>query len=133
LKFREVCEFSGRGDEVWARASDLEAVPIYWHGTREFVVARSEVRISADIKFAFGGRGKAEVVVNEENRTVTINYLRGPFKGRQTIAVGNHAVEAVWDVSFNGAFKLLGRWNESHFRAGTKNALRRLCSGSASV
>jgi hypothetical protein len=43
--------------------------------------------------------------------------------------VKENAVEAEWDVTFNGAYRLLGPWNASHFRSGTRNALMRLCEG----
>jgi hypothetical protein len=133
LKFKETCEFTEARDEVWARASNLDAIPVYWHGTKEFEVTRGEGKIGAEVVFAFGGRGMAEVAVDEGSRTVTINYLEGPFGGRQTIAVGERAVEAEWDVSFKGVYKLLGPWIGSHFKSGTRNALKRLGTGSTEV
>lgn len=84
---------------------------------------------AADVVFAFGGKGKAEVTVDDASRTLTIEYLDGPLRGKQGIMVRDGAIEAEWDVTFKGALKLLGPWNASHFRSGTKNALRRLCEG----
>jgi hypothetical protein len=128
MKFEEKCEFSGDSSEVWARVSNLEAIPAYWHGTREFKVTKGREKTTADVVFAFGGKGKAEVAVDEGSRTLTIKYLDGPFEGRQTIAVKEGMVKAEWDVSFKRAFRLLGPWNKSHFMSGTRKALKRLCS-----
>jgi hypothetical protein len=133
VEFEEKCEFSADPSEVWTRVSNLDAIPTYWHGTKEFKVMRSGEKSFADVVFAFGGKGKAEVVVDESERRLTIDYVDGPFKGRQTIAVRNNTVEAEWNVAFKGAFKLLGPWNESHFKSGTRNALKRLCSTSAEL
>ncbi len=131
MRFLERREFNGDPGQVWARVSNLETIPTYWHGTKEFRVKKSGEKTSADITFAFGGKGKAEVFLDEKGRTLTISYVEGPFRGRQTVAVTDNAVEAEWDVAFKKVFRLLGPWNASHFRSGTGNALKRLCEGSA--
>jgi len=117
---------------VWERVSDLASIPLYWHGTREFRVGEDAGRKTADVVFAFGGRGSALVTLDEEGRTLTIEYVRGPFRGRQTVTVKDGEVVAAWDVSFNGVYRVLGPLNESHFRGGTRNALKRICSGDPS-
>lgn len=126
MRFQEGCEFKGDPSEVWARVSNLEAIPAYWHGTKEIRITRSEDKIKADVVFAFGGKGKAELIVDERDKTMTINYLEGPFKGRQSVSVRDNIVQAEWDVTFKGALRVLGPWNERHFRSGTRNALKRL-------
>jgi len=127
VRVQERREFSIDPGEVWGRVSNLEAIPMYWHGTKELRVTRTGKKVAADVVFAFGGKGKAEVTVDDASKTLTIEYLDGPFRGKQRIMVRDGAVEAEWDVIFNGAVKLLAPWNASHFRSGTKNALRRLC------
>jgi len=131
VRFVERCQFGGKPEEVWARVSDLDNIPAYWHGTKEIKVTREGTRTSADVVFAFGGRGKAEVTVDEQRRTMTLDYFSGPFKGKQTVTVKENAIEAEWDVVFTGAYKLLGPANASHFRSGTRNALKRLCADPA--
>jgi hypothetical protein len=129
VKFLERREFVGDPREVWERASDLEAIPSYWHGTKEISLARSGGETKADLVFAFGGKGKAEISVDEPAMALTLNYVEGPFRGTQTVTVKGSAIEAEWDVTFKGAFKILGPWNASHFRSGTRNALLRLSTG----
>lgn len=133
VRFVERREFSGDPADVWARVSDLGAIPSYWHGTKEFEVRVEGEKTKADVLFAFGGRGSAEVAVDEKRRTLVINFVRGPFNGTQTVAVADNVVEAVWDIDFNGAYRLLGPWEASHFRNGTRNALKRLCLGSSEI
>jgi hypothetical protein len=130
MRFTERCEFSGDPVDVWTRVSNLGALPSYWHGTREFKVREDGKKVMADVVFAFGGKGTAEVEVDEKGRTLTIDFVDGPFRGRQTVAVRDNAVEAEWNVDFRGVYKLLGSWEKSHFRTGTRRALKRICSGS---
>ena len=129
MKFIERREFTVDPNEVWGRLSNIQTIPKYWHGTREFTATTSGGRITADIVFAFGGKGKAEVIVDNQGMTLTFDYLNGPFKGTQKVVVKENAIEAEWDVTFKGAYKVLGPWNASHFRSGTKHALTRLCEG----
>ncbi len=130
MQFTERHEFAGDPSAVWARVSNLEAIPSYWHGTKEFKVREDKGKTKADVVFAFGGRGNAEVTVDASFMTLTIDFVRGPFTGRQSVAVKGNTVEAGWNVDFRGAYKILGPWNASHFRTGTRKALERICSGS---
>lgn len=129
MKFVERQRFASDPAGVWARVRDVDAIPTYWHGTRELRVTARGEKVSADVVFAFGGKGKEEITVDDQTRTMTINYLSGPFTGTQRVSVAESEVEAEWDVSFRGALKLVSRWNESHFKSGTRHALERLCAG----
>ena len=114
---------------VWRRVSDIEHIPEYWHGTKYITVSeRNGPRMSADVNFAFGGEGEADIIVADAERTVTITYISGPFAGTQTIKVGDGAVKARWEIKFKGMFRLVSSWNEGHFRSGTVHALERLCA-----
>ena len=129
VRFTERREFGGDPAEVWGRVSNLGEIPSYWHGTKELRITGTGETTTADVVFAFGGKGRVEVNVDGASRTLTIHYMKGPFKGKQTVTVTNGSIEAEWDVTFTGVLKLLAPWNASHFRSGTKNALRRLCEG----
>jgi hypothetical protein len=129
VRFIESHVFEGDPLVVWERVSDLASIPLYWHGTREFRVGEHDGRKIAEVVFAFGGRGSALVTVDEKSRTLTIEYVRGPFGGSQTVTVKDDEVVAAWDVRFNGIYRVLGPFNESHFRGGTRNALKRICAG----
>lgn len=129
VHFEETRKLEGDPSAVWKRASDIDDIPKYWHGTRTLeVVGESGGVAHAKIKFAFGGSGEADISKDDEKRILTIDYTSGPFTGRQTVTVDGGQVVAVWDVKFRGVFRLASKWNEGHFRSGTVHALERLTS-----
>ncbi|PSO08589.1 hypothetical protein B9Q04_04810 [Candidatus Marsarchaeota G2 archaeon BE_D] len=127
VQFEEkiVCDKST--DELWGRVSSLDDFTKYWHGTKHLSYTVNGGAIEADIVFAFGGSGHANIEIDNASRTLTITYVQGPFKGTQKIWVEKGFIASSWNVEFNGVYRLLGGWNEKHFRQGTTNALRRLC------
>ena len=134
MRFEEAKRFEGDASEVWKRASAIDQIPKYWHGTKTLeVVSESGGASHARIKFAFGGSGEADISTDEEKRTLTIDYKSGPFTGKQTVEVDDGEVVAVWDVKFKGVFRLASKWNESHFRSGTVHALERLTAPGTQV
>lgn len=58
-EIRRDIKFSEDPGEAWARVSNIEAVPTYWQRTKEFKVTRSGEKTTADVLFAFGGKGRA--------------------------------------------------------------------------
>jgi len=127
MLFEESAKFDGDANEVWRRASAIEEIPTYWHGTRSLEVAsKSGNSTRVRVRFAFGGSGEAVVSADEATRTLTIDYKSGPFTGKQTIIVGDGYIAAKWDVRFRSVYRLASRWNEGHFRSGTTHALQRL-------
>ncbi|MDG6928864.1 MAG: SRPBCC family protein [Nitrososphaerota archaeon] len=130
MHFEETLDFEGDPEEVWRRASNVAEIPRYWHGTRSIEAVGAEGgKVHVKVEFAFGGRGEADIVTDEAGRTVTMEYRSGPFTGRQTVAVSGRRLVATWDVRFRGFFRLASRWNEGHFRSGTRHALERLAAG----
>jgi len=131
MQFTESLKFTPAPDEVWERASDVEAIPHFWHGTRSIQIVEKKPSGSLDVsvRFAFGGAGKADVTIDNANRVMTVAYYSGPFIGTQKITVKDQEITARWDIKFNGLFKLVSGWNERHFRSGTVHALERLGSG----
>jgi HSP20 family molecular chaperone IbpA len=131
MQFQESKMLEGEvAGEVWKRASAIRDIPKYWHGTRSLDIVRNDggpVRVK--VKFAFGGSGEADVSIDEEKRSLTIEYRSGPFTGEQVISVDNSSIKATWDVKFRSVFRLASKWNEGHFRSGTVHALERLVSG----
>ncbi|HUK80473.1 MAG TPA: hypothetical protein VLU91_07400 [Nitrososphaerales archaeon] len=131
MQFRESLKLDGGVSDVWKRASAVQDIPRYWHGTRSLEVAEENgdvVRVR--VKFAFGGWGEAAISVDEEKRAMTIDYVTGPFTGRQVIAVSDDSVTTSWDVKFRSIYRIASKWNEGHFRSGTVHALERLARGS---
>jgi hypothetical protein len=132
MRFEETLSLSGDAAGVWKRASTVNEIPNYWHGTRSLeVIGESGGVAHVKVQFAFGGSGEADISTDEEKRTLTIDYMSGPFTGRQTVIVNDASVVARWDVKFRGAFRVASKWNEGHFRSGTVHALERLAADAA--
>ena len=129
MHFEETRRFDGDAAEVWKKASMINEIPTYWHGTRSLEMVGAQGGVAhVKVRFAFGGSGEADISTDQEKRVLTIDYTSGPFTGRQTVKVGDGNVSAAWDVKFKGAFRLVSKWNEGHFRSGTVHALERLTS-----
>ena len=131
MLIKESLALAGDPAVVWRRVSDLASFPSYWHGTRALEILDSRgPETRARFTFAFGGKGMASITARESERTLSIEFTSGPFLGTQLISVSDRAVSAVWDIRFRGAYRLLSKWNEGHFRSGTRNALLRLTASS---
>ncbi len=105
-------------------------IPKYWHGTRSLEVVDEQQGVTrVKVGFAFGGSGRASISKDDVRRVLEIDYLSGPFTGRQLLTVGDESVVAEWDVRFKGVTRLVSKWNEGHFRTGTVHALERLVKG----
>ncbi len=132
MLIEERLAIEGDPTEVWERLSDVGRIPEFWRGTRSLEVlgrktdAEGREVVKARVRFAFGGAGEAEITVDGAKRTVSWAYHSGPFKGTQTASVVGRALEARWDIRFNGLYKLTTSWTAGHFRSGTVHALERL-------
>ncbi len=130
MLIEESLGFHGREEDVWKRVAAIDDIPKYWHGTKSLrrcgAVGENP---EFDVKFAFGGTGRAVIKKDDKGRTLTIDYMSGPFKGRQVVAVDSARISAKWDIEFVGLYKLASSWNARHFRSGTRNALQRLVTG----
>lgn len=136
MLIEERVAFDGDPAAVWARLSDIDRIPEFWHGTRSLqVLSRAKQgdveSAKAKAKFAFGGTGEVEITADGGAMTLTSDYVSGPFKGKQVVRVAGNALEARWDVSFTGVFKLTSGWTGGHFRSGTVHALERLAGKAA--
>lgn len=123
--------------EVWARLRDVEHMPMYWHGHREVVVIESSGNeYLARVKFAFPAPGKlnvglAKITIDENDKSITINHLKGPVRGvvkawidedSGTIACEYDVRVSAWQVPFKW-------WVRRHFMRGVAHALERITSG----
>ena len=135
MLIQERVEFNGDPSVVWERLSDIDRIPEFWHGTRSLQIMGRESKgpgretVNARAKFAFGGSGGVEITADKATMTLTSNYTSGPFKGAQVVKIVGNAIEARWDVSFTGVFKLTSSWTAGHFKSGTLHALERLSGG----
>lgn len=128
-------DFQDDPDALWARLSDVERIPEYWHGTKSLRVLEKVEggKVIAAARFAFGGSGKVEITTDAASKTLVQRYLSGPFTGTQTVSVIGKRLEARWDIEFHGLFKIGSGRTAGHFRSGTVHALERLAGGEAQL
>jgi len=121
-------DFDDDPEVVWKRLSDVERIPEYWHGTKSLRVLETADggKLIAAVKFAFGGSGKAEITTDAETKTLLLRYLSGPFTGTQTVRIVGKRLDARWDISFHGIFRIGSGRTAGHFKSGTIHALERL-------
>ena len=124
-------DFEDDPDAVWGRLSDVEKIPDYWHGTKSLrVVEKADGKVTAEVRFAFGGSGKEEITTDASSKTLSQRFLSGPFTGTQTVRISGKRLEARWDIEFRGIFRIGSGRTAGHFKSGTVHALERL-SGAA--
>ena len=120
----------GSADKVWRVLSDVEAMPRYWRGHREVrVLSRDGNTYMVRIKFAFPGPGNggiARIEVHEKERTVLINYLKGPIKGYVRNYVDSNTLVSQWDIKITPLLLIMKPWIRKHFMNGAINALKRI-------
>ncbi len=124
-------DFEEDPDVVWARVSDVQKIPEYWHGTKSLKVVENVdgKKLIAAARFAFGGSGNVEITTDEATRTLLLRYLSGPFTGTQTVRIVGKRLEANWDIEFHGVFRIASGRTAGHFKSGTVHALERLRDG----
>lgn len=121
-------------DDVWKVLSSWERTTEFWKGTREIN------RIGEDlfqIRFAFPGTGKMELLRDQPGMTVTEKYLSGPFKGTKTTSITEDGsrtrLKTEWNVVLSPMLMFGKSSIQKHFAEGTANALRRISDASESV
>lgn len=120
----------GLSELVWARLSDVESIPNYWHGHRELkVLDKRAGAVLVQVRFAFPGpmnRGRAEISVDPARREVVVHYMEGPFTGVAKNSVDGGVIKSVWNIRLSPLLIPLKSWILRHFREGAERALERL-------
>ncbi|GGP20690.1 hypothetical protein GCM10007981_09790 [Thermocladium modestius] len=130
MKFQVSKKIDAPDEDIWRIVRDVNGIPKYWHGTRNLtIIGKEGDGIRARVQFAFPGPfNKGEVIINmnEQEREVLMNYVKGPFTGVHKISVRGGEVISYWDVKYKFPFSLIESWNENHFKQGTVHALERI-------
>ncbi|MQL54219.1 SRPBCC family protein [Acidianus ambivalens] len=114
---------------VWNIVKDVNSIPKYWKGTRELHVNKvAEGIYEGVVRFAFPSKGRIRLIVDDENRKLTFNYLSGPIKGYNIVEVKENEIISSWRVKMSLLLALAESWNAKHFKQGTEHALDRIIS-----
>ncbi|MDT7902190.1 MAG: SRPBCC family protein [Acidianus sp.] len=114
---------------VWNIVKDVNSIPKYWKGTRELHVNKvAEGIYEGVVRFAFPSKGRIRLIVDDENKKLTFNYLSGPIKGYNIVEVKENEIISSWRVKMSLLLALAESWNAKHFKQGTEHALDRIIS-----
>ncbi len=129
MDFTVTRKCAGKRENVIDLITNGIDLPKYWHGIREI---RENGSNRYYVKFQFPGRAEMEYSVDRDAGIFTENYLKGPFIGTKrtevTLSGGETVITSVWTVNLSLMLRPMRKTIEKHFREGTENALRRLCS-----
>ncbi|AKA74342.1 SRPBCC family protein [Saccharolobus solfataricus] len=119
--------FTTSEDIVWRIVRDVNSIPNYWKGVRELNVKEVGKNVyEGKIRFAFPSSGKVRIIVNDDERLITFEYLDGPIRGYNKVKVSKGKISSEWRVTMSGLLKLIENWNRDHFMEGTEHALERI-------
>ncbi len=112
---------------IWSLISDAKSIPKYWHGTRWIL------HVDGDryrVRFAFPAHGIIDMEYDQERRSATETYVKGPFRGVKTVSVKNTGnsvnICASWNIKYSFPYLIFARWMRKHMSMGTANALKRI-------
>lgn len=122
-----ICKELKDSEKTWKIVKDPYKIPKYWKGTRELNIKEVENGLfEGEIRFAFPSSGEVRIIVDENKKSVTINYLSGPIKGVHEITVEPNQICSKWNVELSIFLKPFEKKTEEHFKSGTINALERI-------
>ncbi|ARM75223.1 SRPBCC family protein [Acidianus manzaensis] len=114
-------------DLIWKITKEINSIPKFWKGTRELNVKEtSKGTYEGTIRFAFPSTGKVKIIVNDNDKTLTFQYISGPIKGFNIVKVDKNQISSRWEVSMSLILRLMEKRNAEHFKLGTEHALERI-------
>ena len=82
-------------DNVWNVISDIDREPEFWHGTKSIKnISKTGNTIEREVVIAFRNSKCREIVKLDDKKSVNIDIIQGPIRGKKTIAlrtINNHA------------------------------------------
>ena len=112
-------------DSVWDVISDIDREPEFWHGTKSTKnISKTGNTIEREVVIAFRNSKCREIVKLDNKKSINIDIIQGPIRGRKTITlktIKDHATRRLSGVygTFTGMIK-------KHILKGTEEALERI-------
>ncbi|MGN6632621.1 MAG: type II toxin-antitoxin system RatA family toxin [Nitrososphaeraceae archaeon] len=119
-------------DRVWDVISDIDRDPDFWRGTRHIKnISKTENTVEREVVIAFRNAVCQEIVTIDPKKSINIEIIEGPMKGKKTIALSaieNNftRIDVEWDITINGLFVIFTRIIKRHILNGTQEALERI-------
>ncbi len=125
MEFKREITINCDKNRLWDLVKDYKKRPEFWHGTRSI----EKIDNFYYIQFAFPGRGKMSMEINDNNYTMREDYLKGPFTGYITTKIednGKIRLISEWNIKLSPSLKLFTKKLQGHFETGTEDALNRI-------
>lgn len=119
-------------DRVWDVISDIDRDPDFWRGTRQIKnISKTENTVEREVAIAFRNSVCREIVAIDPKKSINIEIIKGPMKGKKTIALSaiennSTRIDVEWDITINGLFVIFTRIIKRHILNGTQEALERI-------
>ena len=119
-------------DSVWNVISDMDREPEFWHGTKSIKnISETENTIEREVVIAFRNSKCREIVRLDNKKSINIEIIEGPIRGRKTITlktIKNHTtrIDVEWDIKVNGVYGIFTGMIKKHILKGTEEALERI-------
>ena len=119
-------------DRVWDVISDIDRDPDFWRGTRHIKnISKTENTVEREVVIAFRNSVCREIVTIDPKKSINIEIIEGPMKGKNTIALSaiennSTRIDIEWDITINGLFVIFTRIIKRHILNGTQEALERI-------
>ncbi len=97
-------------DSVWDIVADIDREPEFWHGTKSIKnISKTGNIVEREVIIAFRNSKCREVVKLDNKKSINVEIIQGPIRGKKTIAlktIKNHTtrIDVEWDIKINGVY-----------------------------
>jgi hypothetical protein len=113
-------------EKVWKVASDVYSIPEFWKGVSKLEVRRVGDHYEGKVRFAFPSTSEVRITVNDSNKVLRIEFLRGIIVGFNEVRVTEREIISHWKVKTSSLIRFLDKRNYQHFKLGAEHALERI-------
>jgi hypothetical protein len=119
-------------DSVWDVIADIDREPEFWHGTKSIKNIRKTGNIlEREVVLAFGNSICREIVELDAKKSIKVEIIEGPLKGKKTIALktienNTTRIDVEWDIKIDGISGIFTGMIKKHIFKGTEEALERI-------
>ena len=119
-------------DSVWNVISDIDREPEFWHGTKSIKnISKTGNTIEREVVIAFRNSKCREIVKLDNKKSINIDIIQGPIRGRKTIilkTVKDHTtrIDVEWDIRLSGFYGIFTGMIKKHVLRGAEEALERI-------
>ena len=119
-------------DSVWDVIADIDREPEFWHGTKSIKnISKTGNIVEREVVIAFRNSICREIVELDVKKSIKVDIIEGPIKGKKTIALktienDTTRINVEWDIMINGLFGIFTGMIKKHILKGTEETLERI-------